>query len=117
MTWTELGTKLKAITVSNHTLPFAHFAWSSAPSGDYGVYGEDLGTNQFDADDRYAERTIRGSVDWFTRTDDLTAFNAIESCFKNIQNEGKGHFAWYLNTIQYEDDTHFIHYEWIVEVG
>lgn len=117
MTFNDLGTKLRAVIVDGHTLPFAHFAWSSAPAGDYGVYGEDFGDNQFNADGRFGERAIRGSVDWFTRTDDLTAFNAIEQCFKDIQAEGKGAFGWYLNTVQYENDTHFLHYEWMVEVG
>ena len=117
MTFATLGAKLKAIEVSGKKLPFAHMAWSSAPAGDYGVYGEDFGDNQFNADGRYGERAIRGSVDWFTRTDDLTAFNAIETCFKDIQNTEQGVFSWYLNTVQYEDNTHFLHYEWIVEVG
>lgn len=118
MTFAQLGTKLNAITIgtgqSQRTLKFAHFAWQSAPAGDYGVYGED-GTNQFEASNRYAERVMTGSVDWYTRTDDLTAVNAIEDLFKSLQ--GENVFAWYLNTIQYEYKTNFLHYEWIVELG
>ena len=45
MTFATLGAKLKAIEVSGKKLPVAHMAWSSAPAGDYGVYGEDFGDN------------------------------------------------------------------------
>ena len=118
MTYAELGAALNNITVgtgaSAHKLKFAHYAWASAPSGDYGVYGQD-GTDQFQANNRFGEVAGTGWVDWYTRTDDEVAKNAIEDCFKTLQDTNT--FAWYLNTIIYEDNTHFLHYEWIVEVA
>lgn len=114
MTFTELGTRLNALRIGTTPLRFAHFAWSSAPAGDYGVYAED-GSDQFQASNRYAESVTTGSVDWFTRGDDGTAKDLIEGLFKELQDANC--FAWYLNTIQYENDTHFLHYEWIVEVA
>lgn len=118
MTFAELGTALNNITVgtgaSAHKLKFAHYAWASAPSGDYGVYGQG-GTDQFQANNRFGEVAGTGWVDWYTLTDDETAKNAIESCFKTLQDTNT--FAWYLNTIQYEYKTNFLHYEWIVELG
>ena len=118
MTWAELGSALNDITIgtgqSAKKLKFAHYAWASAPSGDYGVYGQD-GADQFQANNRFGEVAGTGWVDWYTRADDETAKNAIEDCFKTLQDTYT--FAWYLNTITYEDDTHFLHYEWIVEVA
>ena len=114
MTFAELGAKLNELKVGYTPMPFAHFAWSSAPKGDYGVYAED-GADQFQANNRYGEHIMRGSVDWYTRSDDERGRNQIETLFKTIQETEC--FAWYLNTIQYENDTHFLHYEWIVEVA
>lgn len=114
MTFIELGQRLNALTIGNKTLKFAHFAWSSAPAGDYGVYAED-GADQFQANNRYAEHITTGSVDYFTRSDNEAAKDLIEGLFKTLQETEC--FAWYLNTIQYENDTRFIHYEWIVEVA
>ena len=41
--------------------------------------------------------------------------DAIEAKFKELQETNV--LAWYLNTVQYEADTHFLHYEWLVELG
>ena len=114
MTFAELGTQLNALKIGQTPMKFAHFAWASAPSGDYGIYGED-GGNQFDSNDGYAERAMTGSVDWYTRSDNEQGKDQIETLFKSLQTTNT--FAWYLNTIQYEDSTHFLHYEWVVEVG
>lgn len=114
MTFAELGARLNALQINDTPMRFAHFAWSSAPAGDYGVYGED-GGDQFDADNRFGERVVTGSVDWYTRTDDEVGKDKIEELFKDLQDSCC--FAWYLNTIQYENDTRFLHYEWIVEVS
>lgn len=89
-------------------LPFAHFGWSKAPSGDYGVYAED-GANDLLADNAHAESVAEGTVDYFTRDDKLTAQPAIEAALTAAG------CAWYLSSIQMEDDTGYIHLEWIFQ--
>lgn len=89
-------------------LPFAHFGWSHAPSGDYGVWAED-GANDLNADDIHNEHVTQGTVDYFTRDDSGTPKRVIEAALNN------GTVAWYLNSIQFEEDTGYIHYEWVVE--
>lgn len=121
MTWAELGVELNKLKIptglgGSYIEPdFAHFSWASAPAGDYGVYAEESGRNIFTADDRNECRAMRGYVSWFTRTDSLTVPNAIEALFTSLQETCV--LAWYLNTVQYEDDTHFLHYEWVVELA
>lgn len=115
MTWTELGAQLNALNVPGTAPVFAHFGWSSAPAGDYGVYAEERGRNILTGDNRNAERAVSGYVDWFTRTDAMAVPDAIEAKFKELQETNV--LAWYLNTVQYEADTHFLHYEWLVELG
>lgn len=94
-------------TLKAQGLLFAHYAWSHAPSGDYGVWAED-GANDLSADDRHAEHVTRGTIDYFTRNDSGMPRTTIEAALD-------GKCAWYLNSIQIEEDTGYIHYEWVVE--
>lgn len=88
---------------------FAHFGWSKAPDGDYGVYAEDS-SNDLHADNRHAEHAVQGTVDYFTRDDSGAAKIVIEAALESIP------CAYYLNSTQFEEDTGFIHYEWVFEV-
>lgn len=105
MTVDELGTALNGTTYS-----FAHHAWSHAPSGDYGVYAEDS-ADDFLADGGHAEKAMEVTVDLFTRDDSFTPQNVIEGVLEDLD------VPYYLNSVQYEDDTGYIHYEWIVAVA
>lgn len=89
-------------------LPFAHFGWSKAPAGDYGVYAED-GANDLNADDIHAEKVMQGTVDYFTRDDSGAPQTTIEAALEGV-------CAWYLNSVQFEEDTGYIHYEWVFEI-
>lgn len=109
MTIEILAAALRNTTVNGTPLKFAHYAWDTAPAGDWGVYGED-GADQMQSDNRFAEAATIGTVDYYTKTDNGLAKAAIEQTFKTLQEQHA--FAWYLNTITYEADTHFLHYEW-----
>ncbi len=89
---------------------FAHFGWSKAPAGDYGVYAED-GANDLIAGNKHVEKVLQGTVDFFTRDDSGYPKVAIELALDSVP------VAWYLNSIQFESDTGFIHYEWVWECG
>lgn len=84
---------------------FAHYAWSKAPEGDYGTYSESNG-NDLIADDKHIERGTEGYINLFTRDDTDTPRVKIETALNSLN------IAWNLNTVQYENDTGFIHYEW-----
>lgn len=112
---------------------FAHFGWSRAPKGDYGVYAED-GANDLIAGGVHAERAVEGTLDYFTRAIDdrvvlahdgvpyatqtglyswvesIPAKTAIENALT------KSGCAWYLNSIQFEQDTGYVHIEWVWQV-
>lgn len=98
-----LKTALKATGYS-----FEHYGWSKAPSGDYGVYSED-GANDMQADDIHAEKAVEGTVDYFTRDDTGTPKEAIETAL-----EAAG-VAWYLESVQFEEETGYIHFEWVFQ--
>ena len=85
---------------------FAFTAWSKAPNGDYGVYYAD-NQSQLSADeDAGAEIMLGGYVDYFTRDSSLTPKTTIETALRKVG------FMWWLNSMQFEDDTGYIHYEW-----
>ena len=84
---------------------FAHFAWSHAPSGDYGTWTEDSG-DEFSCDGAVAEQLLSGWVDYFTRDDSGAPMAAIQSAMTDSG------VIWHLDTVQYEDDTGYIHYTW-----
>lgn len=90
---------------------FAHFGWSKAPAGDWGVYAED-GAHDLEADDLHAERAFEGTVDYFTRDDTGAPQVVIEAALATVPG-----LAWYLNSVQYEQDTGFIHLEWVFQLA
>lgn len=86
---------------------FANTAWSKAPAGDYGTY-YCSGQSQFCADgNSAAEIGLEGYVDYFTRDPSGTPKTTIENALRGLG------INWWLNSIQYEDDTGYIHYEWM----
>ena len=92
-------------------LPFAFAAWSKAPSGDYGVYTPD-GSNDLEADDTHAEKALAGTVDYFTRSTGAAEKALVEAALDTVEG-----LAWQLNSVQYENDTGYLHYEWAFEVA
>ena len=84
---------------------FAHHAWSKAPDGDYGTYAEDSG-NDLVCDEVHAARGTDCYLNYFTRDASGAPRTTIEGVFNSLQ------IPWYLNSVQYENDTGYIHYEW-----
>lgn len=75
----------------------------------YFVWQEE-GTNDFEAGNQHAERAITGSTDLFTKQE----FDPWKDDFEASLNDHE--IAWDLNSIQFEEDTGFYHYEWVWEV-
>lgn len=96
--------------LSSTGYPFAHFGWSHAPTGDYGVYSED-GSDDFFSDDGHGEQSLTGTIDLFTRDDSDTPRIAVETALASLEN-----CAWYLNSVQFESESGYIHLEWAFEV-
>ena len=92
-------------------LPFAFSAWSEAPAGDYGVYTPD-GANDLEANDQHAEKAITGTVDYFVRGKGATEMALIETALESVCG-----LAWRLESVQYENDSGYLHLEWAFEVA
>ena len=72
----------------------------------YFVWQED-GSNDLAADGVHAETSMTGTTDLFTKTENdpwvVTLGEALD----------RHGISWYLNSIQYEEETGFFHYEWV----
>lgn len=75
----------------------------------YFVWQED-GLNSLNANDAHIETAVTGSTDLFTKQEFDPWVEALGISFDQVG------IAWSLNSIQHEDDTGFIHYEWYWEV-
>jgi len=76
----------------------------------YIVWAEDNQADSVWADGRMQEQAVEGTVDYFTKTENDTSVQSIQ----NALNDAGVSFR--LNSIQYETDTGYIHYEWTFQV-
>lgn len=101
------------IAALDHTgIPFAHYAWArdaEATAGEHGVYGEDNERSLY-ANNAHAEKVLEGTIDVFSRDGTGAAKRNVESAL-TLYN-----IPYRLNSIQYEEDTGFLHYEWVFQV-
>lgn len=77
----------------------------------YIVWAEDAEGKRIAADNKKAEYSIQGTIDYFTKEDMDPMTERIHNALK------KAGIAFYLNSVQYEEETGYIHYEWIWEVA
>ena len=88
---------------------FRYFA--TGQTGPYIVWAEDGEGDTVHADGRKVERAITGTIDYFTKTEDDPVVQQIEDALDTDDS-----LAWQLNSVQYEQDTGYIHYEWVFEI-
>ena len=92
--------------LASTNLSFALFAWSHAPNTDYGVISLDQQAEMSADSDAGAETMLEGFVDYFARSYALTAKESIETALRGLG------LWWTLNSVQFEEDTGYVHYEW-----
>ena len=79
-------------------------------SSRYFVWQED-GSNALAAGNGHAERAVTGTTDLFTKREFDPWADALGASLS-----GYG-IAWYLSSVQFEEDTGFWHTEWVWEVA
>lgn len=76
----------------------------------YFVWQED-GGNDLSLDGIHAERSVTGTTDLYTKLE----FDPWKDAFEEALDRASG-ICWYLNSVQYEEQTGYWHYEWVWEV-
>lgn len=76
----------------------------------YIVWAEDSEGSSVEGDDHKINQSIQGTIDYFTKED-------MDPKIDEIQDALIGScISFYLSAVQYEDETGYIHYEWVWEV-
>lgn len=77
----------------------------------YIVWAEEFEADALNGDNQKLEQTISGSIDYFTKVD-------MDPMVDKLQNAlNKAQISFRLNSVQYEEETGYIHYEWTWEDG
>lgn len=77
----------------------------------YIVWAEESGKNILGADNQVACQAIQGTIDFYTKAEKDPYVEQIQAELKNAR------IAFYLNSVLHEDETKFLHYEWVFEVA
>lgn len=83
-------------------------AWDD--SDRYIVWAEDMELSSLRADNSVQAELVEGTIDYFTKDEDDEHIGEIPLALN------RAGIDWRLNSVQYEDETRFIHYEWIFRV-
>ncbi len=75
----------------------------------YIVWAEDTESSSIHADNHKAGQVIQGTIDYFTKMEYDPNMVSIQQKLNSID------IAWTLNSVQYEEETKYIHYEWVFE--
>lgn len=76
----------------------------------FGAWAEDGEGESLCTDNRKCEQVVTGTADYFTKIEFDPMVDEIQDML-NTNTRG-----WQLNSVQYEDATGLIHYEWVWEV-
>lgn len=95
----QIGAALAGITENcthyYRTDKFPAIVWAES--------GEDM---SFNSDNKKSEQRIIGTVDLFTKTEFDTLIDDVQTTLETLG------LTWMLESVQYEDETKIIHYEW-----
>lgn len=83
-----------------------HYTRGSDTDVPYMVWAEDGEQDSFETDNRKQEQQLSGLVDFFT----LDEFDEICDDIQEILNSEW--IGWRLESVQYEEETNLIHYQW-----
>ena len=76
----------------------------------YIVWAEETESGALYGDDQKLEQKLQGTADLFTKTDGDPLIDQVQEQFATAK------ISYKLNSVQYEEETGMIHYEWIWEV-
>lgn len=76
------------------------------------TWQEDGEGESSDADNVKTYQQVHGTIDLFTRTEYDPLVDEIQEALNAAE-----HVGWVLNSVQYEDETNLIHYEWGFNIG
>jgi len=107
---TSIQSKLEPIKAALVEIcPETYHYWRSAPKGvkAYIVWAEDEEASSLNGNNLKLEQGIHGTIDYFTKTEFDEVVDDIQEALNALEN-----VSFRINSVQYEDETMFIHHEW-----
>ena len=89
-------------------IPLAEYAWDQRPDTNYLVIGIDDEAASLQADGKKVNQAPQGTIDLFSYDNDREQMQQVQTVLNDLDG-----CAWYLNSVQYEDDTRLLHWEWV----
>lgn len=102
--------KIKDALTSIENLKVYHY-WRPRLQAPFCVWAEDGEGNSIHTNNHKSEQVITGTIDYFTRDEFDEMVENIQNALNTTENVG-----WQLLSVQFEDETNLIHYEWEFEV-
>lgn len=81
-------------------------------SDKYIVWAEDMEADSVHSDNQKEIQAIQGTVDYFTKEDGDPNVERIQDALAGAEG-----VVYSMNSVQYEEETGYIHYEWMWEVS
>lgn len=103
-------TKIKNALTGIEGLKVYHY-WRPRLQAPFCIWAEDGEGNSLHTSNHKSEQVITGTIDYYT----LVEFDENVENIQNALNETED-VGWQLNSVQYEEETNLIHYEWEFEV-
>lgn len=102
---TSFQNRLKEFGAGLAKVVRAYHYWRPVQNVPYAIWQEDGEENSFDGNNVKQEQQIHLTVDYFTKTEFDTNVDAIQDYLNST-------CGWRLMSVDYEDETNLIHYEW-----
>lgn len=102
--------KIRDALTSIDGLTVYHY-WHPRKTIPYCIWQEDGEGDSLHTNNHKSEQVITGTIDYFTQTEYDENFEKIQDALNNLENCG-----WSLNSVQFEDETNLIHYEWNFQI-
>lgn len=104
----SLQSKLKQLrdTLNEVSAPVYHYRKPKSVKAPWVVWQEDGESQAFDGDNHKAEQQVHGTIDCYTLTEYDSLLDEIQEALNSKE------VGWSLLSVQYEDETNLIHYEW-----
>lgn len=99
------------LTVNGTPVCGIYHYWRPEMQAPFVVWGEDGEDSAIDANDRKEEQAITGFLDYYTKVEYDERVDAIQAILYDLQ--GEAPFGWRLDSVQYEDETNLIHFQWL----
>ena len=108
---TTVRDELNKIEEEEERKIFYHYRRPSDVKSNYGVWHELGEKDSHSSDNKKQEQQIQGYLDYYTLVEYDPVIDMIQEALNNLNCGG-----WTLNSVQYEDETNLIHYEWYFTV-